>query len=77
MLSNKSELFVEVSEEQQEVVAGGALGLTALDLASLVEETGFIAQGATVSRNGASAGGIMAGSKTSSLASALRTLFVL
>ncbi|MDJ0795514.1 MAG: CTB family bacteriocin [Calothrix sp. MO_167.B12] len=26
MLSNKSELFVEISEEQQEVVAGGDIG---------------------------------------------------
>ncbi|MDJ0795516.1 MAG: CTB family bacteriocin [Calothrix sp. MO_167.B12] len=27
MLSNKSKLFVEISEEQQEVVAGGNIGL--------------------------------------------------
>ncbi|MDJ0621014.1 MAG: hypothetical protein QNJ63_30465 [Calothrix sp. MO_192.B10] len=45
MLSNKSELFVEVSEEQQEVVAGGLVIQEALDVVALKDEQGSIGQG--------------------------------
>ncbi|MDJ0621015.1 MAG: hypothetical protein QNJ63_30470 [Calothrix sp. MO_192.B10] len=46
MLSHKSELFVEISEEQQEVVAGGLVIQEALDAVVLKDEQGSIGQGA-------------------------------
>jgi hypothetical protein len=59
MLSNKSELFVEISEEQQEVVAGGDIGFFNFN-GALYDANGVI-NGSVV---GAGAGGATAISGT-------------
>ncbi|WP_088239585.1 CTB family bacteriocin [Calothrix rhizosoleniae] len=51
MLSNKSELFVEIPEEQQEIVSGGDLfGLNG----SSYEELGFFLTATSAGEDGAS-----------------------
>ncbi|MDJ0621016.1 MAG: hypothetical protein QNJ63_30475 [Calothrix sp. MO_192.B10] len=80
MLSHKSELFVEISEEQQEVVAGGLLIQEALDAVALKDEQGRIGQGVSARLGGfffgpsVNASGSQSARNTSIGATSIRTL---
>jgi hypothetical protein len=77
MLSNKSELFVEVSEEQQEVVAGGAIALGAIDYAAFNFQIAGQSQGVGAGIFGANASGVQGASQTTSVAQSIRELLLL
>lgn len=64
----ESNLFIELSQEQQEVVAGG-LTLESFDSASFFKESAGIAQGAKADKDGASTYGIATADYTSTFAS--------
>jgi hypothetical protein len=76
MLSNKSELFVEVSEEQQEVVAGGAIALGAVDSVVSKFETAGQFQGVGAGIFGPIARGGQFATQTINAATSIRTLLV-